>query len=253
MKKLTYLFLALLIVACSDDEGNPCVYNPTLTTSAVTNITETSATLNGVISIVSENCEDPTNTEQGFVYATTIQPTIANTQVNVNGADITTTLENLEPNTTYYVRTFLTNAFGEFYGNEVSFIISSRYKFLLSVTGNGTGSYCPQYQSDWYYFGDYTFDNNETINFQGEGFGEFTWFNVGENICADNLEINISILNEISFKGMILETSLTITNLDTNEEVINQNLDDLYNCDVSINNLSINFNPNDDSIIVITN
>ena len=105
MKKLIYLFLALLIVACSDDEGNPCVYNPTLTTSAVTNITETSATVNGVISIVSENCDNPNNTEQGFVYATTIQPTTNNAQVNVN--DITTTLENLEPNTTYYVRTFL--------------------------------------------------------------------------------------------------------------------------------------------------
>ena len=121
MKKLLYLFLAIT-VACADDEGNPCVYSPTLTTSAVTNVTETSATLNGVISIVSQNCEDPTNTEQGFVYATTIQPTIANTQVNVNGAAVTTTLENLELNTTYYVRTFLTNAFGDFYGNEVSFI-----------------------------------------------------------------------------------------------------------------------------------
>ena len=124
MKKLTYLFLALTIVACSDDEGNPCVYNPTLTTSAVTNVTETSATLNGVISIVSENCEDPTNTEQGFVYATTIQPTTANNKVNVNGTDITTTLENLEPNTTYYARTFLNNTLGEFYGNEVSFMTS---------------------------------------------------------------------------------------------------------------------------------
>ena len=122
MKKLTYLFLALLIVGCSDDDGNPCLYNPTLTTSAVTNITETSATLNGVISIVSENCDDPNNIEQGFVYATTIQPTIANTKVNVNGSEVTTTLENLEPNTTYYTRTFLTNALGEFYGNEVSFI-----------------------------------------------------------------------------------------------------------------------------------
>ena len=63
MKKLIYLFLGLLIFACSDDEGNPCVYNPTLTTSAVTNVTETSATLNGVISIVSENCEDHTKLE----------------------------------------------------------------------------------------------------------------------------------------------------------------------------------------------
>ena len=124
MKKLTYLFLALIIVACSDDEGNPCLYNPTLTTSAVTNITETIATLNGVISIVSDNCDNPNNTEQGFVYATTIQPTTANNMVNVNGTNISTTLENLEPNTTYYTRTFLTNVFGEFYGNEVSFITS---------------------------------------------------------------------------------------------------------------------------------
>ncbi|MDB3866116.1 hypothetical protein N9300_01410 [bacterium] len=122
MKKLTYLFLAILIIACSDDEGNPCVYNPTLVTDAATNVTETTATLNGVINIVSENCEDPTNTEQGFVYATTIQPTTANNKVNVNGTGISTTLENLEPNTTYYTRTFLTNVFGEFYGNEVSFI-----------------------------------------------------------------------------------------------------------------------------------
>ena len=122
MKKLGYLFLTVLIVGCSDDDGNPCLYNPTLTTSAVTNITETAATLNGVISIVSQNCDNPNNTEQGFVYATIIQPTIANNKVNVNGTDVTTTLENLEPNTTYYARTFLTNALGEFYGNEVSFM-----------------------------------------------------------------------------------------------------------------------------------
>ena len=152
MKKLLYLFLTVLIVACSSDGGNPCLYNPTLTTSAVTNITETAATLNGVISIVSENCDDPNNTEQGFVYATTIQPTIASTKVNVNGTDVTTILENLEPNTTYYARTFLTNALGEFYGNEVSFItteepVNCEYNLItqeatditsISATLNGT-------------------------------------------------------------------------------------------------------------------
>ena len=121
MKKLL-LLSALLIFACSDDDGNPCIYEPTLTTQAATDITETSATLNGVISIVSENCEVPNNTEQGFVYSTEIQPTLEDTQVNVNGTNISTTIESLEPNTTYYVRAFLTNNFGDFYGDEVSFI-----------------------------------------------------------------------------------------------------------------------------------
>jgi|TARA_B110000971_G_scaffold218166_1_gene256430 hypothetical protein len=121
MKKLL-LLSALLIFACStDSEGNPCVYEPTLTTQAATDITETSATLNGVISIVSENCDVPNNTEQGFVYSTEIQPTLDDIQINVNGTNISTTIEGLEPNTTYYARTFLTNAFGDFYGNEVSF------------------------------------------------------------------------------------------------------------------------------------
>ena len=102
-------------------EGNPCIYEPTLTTQAATDITETSATLNGVISIVSENCEVPNNTEQGFVYSTEIQPTLEETQVNVNGTNITTTIEGLTPNTTYYVRSFLTNTLGDFYGNEIDF------------------------------------------------------------------------------------------------------------------------------------
>ncbi len=119
MKKT--LFLLVLFLSCTDDEGNPCVYQPTLTTEAVTNITETSATLNGTIDVTSENCETPNNIEQGFVYSTEIQPTIEDIQVNVNGTNISTTLEGLTPNTTYYVRTFLTNALGEFYGNEMEF------------------------------------------------------------------------------------------------------------------------------------
>jgi hypothetical protein len=42
MKK-QLLLSALLIFACStDSEGNPCIYEPTLTTEAATDITETS-------------------------------------------------------------------------------------------------------------------------------------------------------------------------------------------------------------------
>ena len=121
MKKLL-LLSALLIFACSsDDEGNPCIYEPTLSTEAVTDITETSATLNGIIAIISENCDVPNNAEQGFVYSTEIQPTLEDIQVNVNGTSISTTIEGLTPNTTYYVRSFLTNNLGDFYGNEMEF------------------------------------------------------------------------------------------------------------------------------------
>ncbi|MDA9875322.1 hypothetical protein N9D29_04875 [Flavobacteriaceae bacterium] len=151
MKKLL-LLSALFIFSCSDDEGNPCVYEPTLTTEAVTDITETSATLNGVISIVSENCDVPNNTEQGFVYSTEIQPTLEDTQVNVNGTNISTTIEGLTPNTTYYVRAFLTNNLGDFYGDEVNFTTAEEVDFCLveevvdlhidvNCYGNNTGSF----------------------------------------------------------------------------------------------------------------
>ena len=143
MKKLL-LLSALLIFACTDDEGNPCIYEPTLTTEAVTDITETSATLNGIISIVSENCDVPNNTEQGFVYSTEIQPTLEDTQVNVNGTNISTTIEGLTPNTTYYVRAFLTNNLGDFYGDEISFITSEVPCDVVYLDVNGiTIKACP--------------------------------------------------------------------------------------------------------------
>jgi hypothetical protein len=81
--------------------------------------------LNGNITIISDNCDVPNNIEQGFVYSTRIQPTISDFKVNVNGTNISTTLENLIPNTIYYARTFLTNNFGQFYGNEVNFTTTS--------------------------------------------------------------------------------------------------------------------------------
>ena len=121
MKRLI-LLSALLIFACStDSEGNPCIYEPTLTTEAATDITETSATLNGIISIVSENCEVAPGETQGFVYSTNPSPTNDDSVEVIYGTDISASIEGLEPNTAYYVRAFLTNTIGEFYGNEIDF------------------------------------------------------------------------------------------------------------------------------------
>ena len=124
MKKLL-LLTALLIFACTDDEGNPCVYEPTLETNAATNITETSATLNGTIDVYSQNCDTIENILQGFVYSTSSEPTIDDNIVNLDGTAISEVLTGLEPNTTYYVRVFLVRPLiGIFYGNEVSFVTS---------------------------------------------------------------------------------------------------------------------------------
>ncbi len=122
MKKLL-LLSALFIFACSSDDGNPCIYEPTLTTEAVTNITETSATLNGTIDVYSQNCDTVENILQGFVYSTSSEPTIDDNIVNLDGTSISEVITGLEPNTIYYVRVFLVRPLiGIFYGNEVSFV-----------------------------------------------------------------------------------------------------------------------------------
>ena len=135
MKKLL-LLSALLIFACSSDsEGNPCIYEPTLSTEAVTDITETSATLNGIIAIVSENCDVALGEMQGFVYSTNRSPTNDDNVEVVYGTDISTTIDNLIPNTTYYVRSFLTNNLGDFYGNEMEFTTTAETS-LVNCDGN---------------------------------------------------------------------------------------------------------------------
>ena len=123
MKKLLLLSALLIFTCSSDDEGNPCVYEPTLSTEAVTDITETSATLNGIIAIVSENCDVALGEMQGFVYSTNPSPTNDDNVEVVYGTDISTTIDNLIPNTTYYVRVFITNNLGEFYGNELHLLL----------------------------------------------------------------------------------------------------------------------------------
>ena len=145
MKKLIYLFLTVFIVACSSEDSNNqdnndgdnndtnCEY--VLNTLPVTNATTDSATFNGIISLEG-NCEFPI-TEQGFVYSTELQPTIADSKININGNDVTTTIGDLEPNTTYYARTFLTNDLGDFYGNEVSFTTNETICDVVYLDENG--------------------------------------------------------------------------------------------------------------------
>jgi formylglycine-generating enzyme required for sulfatase activity len=91
----------------------------TVTTTAVTTFTETTAVLGGNVT----NDGNAEVTERGIVYATTQNPTTANTKVILGtGTGIFgNSVPGFESNTIYYVRAYAINSQGTSYGSEVSF------------------------------------------------------------------------------------------------------------------------------------
>ena len=119
MKKLLTI-CAFLVLACSSDYELLCVDEVSLSTFPATNITRTSATLNGLISTASINCDTVSTQRQGFVYSRQRQPVIGDFEINLDVDEISlnTTLENLEPNTAYYFRTFAINPVVDLYADK---------------------------------------------------------------------------------------------------------------------------------------
>lgn len=104
---------------------------PTVTTSNVTDITETTALGGG--SVTSDG--GTTVTERGICWSTSHNPTIDD-QHGSNGTgtgSFTVEMANLNPNTTYYVRAYAINSVGTSYGEEISFSTTS-YLFAPTVT-----------------------------------------------------------------------------------------------------------------------
>ena len=104
----------------------------TLTTTAISNVTGSSAETGGNIS----NDGGNTVTVRGVAYSTSPNPTIAdNSTSDGSGSGLfTSNLSSLSPNTTYYVRAYATNSCGTAYGNEVSFTTLSN---LSDISDNG--------------------------------------------------------------------------------------------------------------------
>lgn len=107
---------------------------PTVSTTAITNITTILAVSGGNITADGGG----TITARGVVWSTSASPTIALNTKTADGTGIGTFVSNLMGfsfNTKYYVRAYATNSIGTAYGDELSFITSNFSSTELNVQG----------------------------------------------------------------------------------------------------------------------
>jgi len=150
MKKSPYIFslifsiIILLAASCNKDESSEetpqNITIPILSTFALSEITSSSATSGGNIS---SNGGSPI-ISRGVCWNTLVNPTIQN-NLTSDGSGIGEFLshvENLIPNTQYFLRAYATNDKGTAYGNEISFTtvnpntqVTPEFEILKIVNG----------------------------------------------------------------------------------------------------------------------
>ena len=145
---------------------------PTVTTSTVTDITETSATCGGNVTDQGSSAV----TVRGVCWSTSSNPSTSDqhTTNGVGTGSFTSNITGLIANTPYYVRAYATNSTGTAYGNQVSF------------TTSGGGGGC---------------EGISSVNYQGQTYytveiGDQCWFKenlnyqTGNSWCYDNNPAN---------------------------------------------------------------
>src|SRR5688572_11178417 len=112
------IILATIFSSCKKDKKE--ITLPQLTTAAITNLTYNTATSGGTIT----GDGGGTITASGICWSKTNNtPTLADSKTvgtTVSGS-FTSMINNLEENTTWYVRAYATNSAGTGYGNVVTF------------------------------------------------------------------------------------------------------------------------------------
>ena len=111
---------------------------PTIITSAITQITETTAVAGG--NVIRDG--NASVTEKGVVYGKSPNPTISNLSNTIRPCgrgigEFTYNMTDLQPSTTYYVRAYATNEKGTAYGEEVSFTTKEQSSTPNNSTENG--------------------------------------------------------------------------------------------------------------------
>ena len=109
---------------------------PTVTTSQVTNIAQTTATGGGNVT----NSGGATVTERGICWSTSHNPTTSGSHANsgTGTGSFTVNMTGLTANTTYYVRAYAINSAGTSYGSEVSFTTQQSTTYTITVSASPT-------------------------------------------------------------------------------------------------------------------
>ena len=114
-----HLLIMVILVGFLTITCNKPVSVPTLTTYAITNISPTQATGGG--NITSDGRGEIIS--RGVCWSTTPEPTVngSRTMDGTGVGSFSSTIDNLSPGTTYYVRAYAANSAGTSYGSEVTF------------------------------------------------------------------------------------------------------------------------------------
>lgn len=128
---ITVLAFSLVTTSCQKEKSQV----PVITTTQVTDITALSATSGG--EIISDGGAPVVS--RGVCWGVDIDPTIegSKTEDEAENGVFTSTISNLQPGTSYYVRAFATNSVGTGYGLSTTFTTSSGQTTVTTATITG--------------------------------------------------------------------------------------------------------------------
>ena len=132
LKKLAISIIIVTLFSCSTEKNTPKT-TPQLTTTTVSNISLITANSGG--NVTSDGGDAVT--AKGIVWNTATSPATSLMTKTTDGTGIgnfTSSLTNLLPSNTYFVRAYATNSIGTGYGNELSFTTGAIVLPTISTT-----------------------------------------------------------------------------------------------------------------------
>ncbi len=124
------MLLATVILSFTASCDNSMPFR-TVTTTAVTDVTSTTATVGGKIT----NDNNIVTTVQGICWSTNTGPTINDNKTSSTTitVDFSGSLTGLTPNTTYHARAYLSNSDNTVYGSEISFTTAASNSVAINT------------------------------------------------------------------------------------------------------------------------